>query len=187
MSDIKVLGMCGSLRKASYNRMALNVAVKILSAHEGIIYKEANLKELNIPMYDGDIEAQGFPAGVVELKRLVAESDIILMASPEYNHSVTPALKNAIDWLSRDVNTLDKKWAVLFGVSVGVYGTVRGQAHLRQILAALNVYTLPQPQVLIKNSEQAFLPDASLSDKMVEKGLNKLITDTIAMVRKVKG
>lgn len=187
MSDIKVLGMCGSLRKASYNKMALSVAAKMALTYEGVKYTEANLKELALPIYDGDIEAQGFPPGVVELKRLVADSDIILMASPEYNHSITPALKNAIDWLSRDVNVLDKKWAVLFGVSIGVYGTVRGQMHLRQILAALNVYVLPQPQVLIKNSEQAFLPDGSLSDKMVEKGLNKLIADTIAMVRKVKG
>lgn len=177
MKKIRVLAISGSLRKDSYNRKALKIA-KNIATKLGAEVKEADLKQLNLPIYDGDIEAKGFPQSVKKLKKLVEEADVLLIASPEYNRSISGALKNAIDWLSRSNNSLDNKVVAIFGASTGNFGTLRGQNHLRQILAALNVFILPQPQVFIPLAHEAFSPNGSLKDKKIYKRLDNLIQQT---------
>lgn len=113
---IKVLVISGSLRRDSFNRKLLNVAKK-MAAELGAEVSEADLKELSLPVYDGGIEAQGMPESVQKLKAAVEATDVLLIASPEYNHSISGALKNAIDWLSRGENSLDGKLAAIFGAS----------------------------------------------------------------------
>ena len=122
---LKVLGISGSLRKYSYNRKALQIAKKIAS-DLGAEVSEADLKELNLPIYDGDIEAQGLPESVKKFKAAVEVNDVLLIVSPEYNYSISGALKNAFGWASRGGNSFDGKWAVIFGVSPGAFGTLRG-------------------------------------------------------------
>lgn len=186
MSQLKAVALSGSLRKDSYNRKVLQIAKKIAAEH-GIDVLEADLKELALPLYDGDIEDKyGLPEPVKKLKDLVENADIVIIASPEYNHSVSGALKNAIDWLTRTNNSLSKKVAVILGVSSGIYGTVRGQNHLRQILTALNVYIVPQPQVLIGPADTAILPDGSLNNPKTQELLESLIKKTIEFTTKLK-
>jgi chromate reductase, NAD(P)H dehydrogenase (quinone) len=177
-NNLKVLAICGSLRNESFNRKVLQLAKKIASEFASSV-DEAVLKELNLPLYDGDIELAGFPESVLKLKSCVEQSNIILIASPEYNHSISGALKNALDWLSRGKNSLNGKTAAIFGASTGLFGTIRGQAHLRQILSALNVAFLPQPQVFIRSAKDAFDDDGSLKDKLIEKQLKELIKNSI--------
>lgn len=185
MPQLKVLGISGSLRRDSYNRKALQVA-KRFAADAGAEVSEADLKELALPIYDGDIEAQGLPDSVVRLKAAVAAADLLLIASPEYNHSITGALKNAIDWLSRQGNSLDGKVAAVFGASTGVFGTARGQYHLRQTLAALNVTVIPQPQVYIGRAAEAFQPDGGFQNPKTAALLQRLITQALKVAGQVR-
>jgi chromate reductase, NAD(P)H dehydrogenase (quinone) len=183
--QLRVVGFSGSLRKESFNRKALQIAKKF-AVEAGTMVEEIDLKELSLPLYDADIEAKGFPESVQILRRAVETADVVLIASPEYNHSISGALKNAIDWLSTGKNTLDGKIAAIFGASSGLFGTVRGQFHLRQILAALNVFLVPQPQVFIRSAREAFDQDGSLKDKRVQDQLKTLINKTLHLAKALK-
>jgi chromate reductase, NAD(P)H dehydrogenase (quinone) len=184
-TDIKMVAISGSLRLDSYNRKALRVAERFAS-EAGASVEEVSLKELNVPLYDGDIEARGFPESVQKLKSVVESSDVLLIASPEYNHSISGALKNAIDWLSRGKNSLDGKTAAIFGASTGLFGTMRGQVHLRQILAALNVTMVSQPQVFIRLANEAFNSDGALQEVKLHNQLKELINKTINLSTALK-
>jgi len=182
MEKIKILGICGSLRKDSFNRKLLQNAISFVKEYD-VEIEELDLKGLNLPIYDGDIEAMGFPESVIKLKGAVEKADVLFIASPEYNSSISAALKNAIDWLSRGKNSLDGKVAAIFGATPGIFGTVRGQLHLRQVLAALNVYFLPQPQILIRNAEEAFDKNGNLIDSKAHNKLKELIKKTIEFAK----
>jgi chromate reductase len=126
------------------------------------------------------------PDPVLRLKAAVEAADILLIASPEYNHSISGALKNAIDWLSRGKNSLDGKVAAIFGASTGVFGTARGQYHLRQTLASLNVMVIPQPQVYIGNAADAFLPDGAFKNPKTAEILHRLVARALKTAGQVK-
>jgi chromate reductase len=126
------------------------------------------IHELNgIPLYNDDIEAAGAPPSVVQLRDAVRRSDALLIATPEYNHGVPGVLKNTIDWLSRPPrdNALNGKVAALIGASLGMTGTARGQAQLRQALGATNTYALLQPEVLVAHAHEKFDGDGRLTDQ----------------------
>ncbi len=182
---MNVLAMSGSLRKDSENRKALQIA-KRYAAAGGAKVEELDLKTLNLPIYDGDLEVNGLPDSVKTLKRAVEAADVLIIASPEYNHSISGALKNAIDWLTRENNSLAGKHAVLLGVSVGLYGTVRGQAHLRQILAALDVMILPQPQIFIGPAASAWDASGRLADTTIDSRLQALVKKTLETAEKLR-
>jgi len=179
MGELKVIGICGSLRKGSYNKKLLKYAIK-LAGEMGVQVKEIDLKELNLPLFDADMELKELPENVKKIKKEVEESHVRLIASPEYNYSISGVLKNTLDWLSRGgKNSLNSKIAVLMGTSTGPFGTVRGQTNLRQILACLNVMVLPQPQVLVPFADTAFNPDGSLTDEKTKTILKRLLTTTL--------
>jgi chromate reductase len=182
---LKVLGISGSLRGESLNRKALQVA-KRFAVELGAQVDEIDLKEIVLPIYDEDVQAAGFPEPVQKLKEAVENSDVILIASPEYNYSISAALKNAIEWLSRGKNSLDGKVAAIFGASGGPFGTLRGQFQLRHILTSVNVYTVPQPQVFIRSARDAFLPDGTLADKELENQLKSLVTKSLWLASALK-
>jgi chromate reductase, NAD(P)H dehydrogenase (quinone) len=140
-SDVRLLGLSGSLRRASANTAALRAAAEL--APDGV---EVVLHPLDdVPLYHGDVEArEGYPPGVVALRRAIAGADALLLASPEYNWSTTAVLKNAIDWASRAPDApLDGKPAALLSAAGGS-GGARAQAHLRDILAHNEVDLLDQ-------------------------------------------
>jgi chromate reductase len=146
---------------------------------------EADLKELALPVYDGDVEAEGVPAQVTRLKTMVEAADVLLIASPEYNQSIPGGLKNAIDWLSRGRNSLDGKVAAVFGASPGLLGTARGQIQVKYVLGVLNVTVIQQPQVYIRQADQAFKPDGSLKDPKTTALLQKLVERALLVSRKL--
>lgn len=183
MTKLKVLGICGSLREGSYNRKLLKVAAEFAASY-GAEYSEFDLKKTPLPVYDGDIEDSGFPDNVNKLKSAAKACDVILFASPEYNHSIPGGLKNALDWASRGGNSWDNKIAAIFGASGGVFGTVRGQLALRQTLTCLNILVLPSPQVFVGNNTAAFNEDGSLKDKKTEEILKQLIEATLKEAEK---
>jgi len=133
---MKVLGISGSLRRDSYNSALLRAAAERLPAGVELVEYE-RLRE--IPPYDADIEEEGTPAVVEELRQAVREADAVLIATPEYNHSIPGQLKNALDWVSRPAgkSALMGKPAAAIGASTGMFGAVWAQAEVRKVLGAL--------------------------------------------------
>lgn len=184
MSQLKVIALCGSLRKDSYNRKALAIAKKI-ATDAGAEVTEFDLRELNLPMYDGDVEAKGFPESVQKIRSAAEQAHVFLFATPEYNASTSGALKNAIDWLSRAPKMLPGKVAAVFGATTGMSGTVRGQMHLREILADTGLILLPKPVVLIRSAATAFTEDGQFTDPKTHASLKELIEKTLDLAKKI--
>ncbi|KAL2898213.1 NAD(P)H:quinone oxidoreductase [Bienertia sinuspersici] len=148
---IKVAAICGSLRKSSFNRGILRAAMKMCSETiiEGIEMENIDITEL--PMINVDLVVNGeFPPIVEEFRRKIREADAIFFASPEYNYSVTPLLKNAIDWASRPPNA----WADKPAAIVSVEGSGKcGQYHLRQIGVFLDIHFINKPEFFLNGVE----------------------------------
>ena len=184
-APIKVLGISGSLRAGSFNRMALRAAGEL--APEGIIFETCEIRE--IPMYDGDVEATtGLPDSVKEFRAKIHAADALVIATPEYNASISGALKNAIDWASRPPQQpFDGKPIAILGTSPGALGTVRAQAHLRQILANLNGLVLVQPNVMIGGAGQRFDASGTLTDEATREFVRGLMAALLVFTRKMRG
>src|SRR4051812_31446671 len=133
---IKILGFCGSLRAASYNKAALKVADEVKPADMTLELAEIG----DFPLYNADIQAKGFPAPVERVAAQLKATDGILWVTPEYNFSISGALKNAIDWLSRMTpQPFDDKPVAIFGAAAGALGTGRAQYDLRKMCVFLNM------------------------------------------------
>jgi chromate reductase len=177
-----VVGFAGSLRRGSYNRALLRAAKELAPPSLHIVIHELD----GIPLYNEDLEAAGAPLTVVQLRDAVRESDALLIATPEYNHGVPGVLKNTVDWLSRPPrnSALDGKVAALIGASLGMTGTARGQAQLRQALVATNTYALLQPEVLVDRAHEKFDAGGRLMHQATRdllEGFLKRFTDLIAL------
>jgi chromate reductase len=179
---LHILGIAGSLRRASYNRAALRAAAALLPPDAALETFELD----GIPLFNEDDEKSP-PARVLELKRRVRAADALLFVTPEYNYSVPGVLKNAIDWASRPYG--DSAWtgkpAAIMGASVGNLGTARAQYHLRQIFVFLNVLVLQQPEVLIANASTRFDKDGTLSDEPTREHVRKLLASLVAWTRRL--
>lgn len=175
----------GSLRRESFNRKALQIAKNIVT-ELGANVIELDLKTLDLPVFNADLREDRFPDSVVKLKDEIKKADVLIIATPEYNHSIPGPLKNAIDWASDQTNPFEGKIAAIFGASIGLYGTLRAQLHLRQVLTALNVDVIPQPQVFIRSAKEAFQSDGSLADQQITKQLRLLIEKTLILARQKK-
>lgn len=133
---MRVLGITGSLRRDSYNHALLREAAERLPAGAELVEFE---RLAEIPPYDADLEAEATPDAVAELRQAMREADAVLVATPEYNHSIPGALKNALDWASRPAgqSALTGKPAAVIGASTGMFGAVWAQAETRKVLGAL--------------------------------------------------
>lgn len=159
-SPVRVAFMSGSLRKGSFNtKLVRFVAGQIRGA--GVETEEISLADLDLPLMNEDLEKQGLPAGVLELKQRLIAADVLLMASPEYNGSLSPALKNAIDWASRPregeapLACFKGKVGGLLAASPGKIGGLRGLRHLRQILTQIQVIVHPN-EFALGSAHEAF-------------------------------
>jgi chromate reductase, NAD(P)H dehydrogenase (quinone) len=133
---MRVLGITGSLRRDSYNHALLREAAERLPAGVELVEFE---RLAEIPPYDADLEAEETPAPVAELRQAMREADAVLIATPEYNHSIPGVLKNALDWASRPAgqSALTGTPAAVIGASTGMFGAVWAQAETRKVLGAL--------------------------------------------------
>lgn len=151
----KIIGISGSLRKGSYNSALLRAAKELLPG--GMTLEIADIS--SIPLYNGDVETTHFPESVLALREKIAKADGILLATPEYNYSMSGVLKNTIDWLSRPVSNsvvLSGKPLALMGASQGMMGTARAQYHVRQSVVFLDMHLLNRPEVFISFANTKF-------------------------------
>jgi chromate reductase, NAD(P)H dehydrogenase (quinone) len=156
---ITLLGICGSLRRSSLNRALLTAVGETLP--DGATLRQ--WESLDFPIFNSDV---GDPTSITDLKRAVTESDGVVFAVPEYNYSIPGGLKNAIDWLSRppSQSPLRGKPCGLIGAASGMSGTIRAQAHMRQILLYSDSPCLSQPEVLIPRAQDRFDAEGNLTD-----------------------
>jgi len=168
---LRVLAFAGSTRRDSFNRKLVRLAAT--GAREaGAVVSEIDLADFRLPLFDQDEEAeQGKPERAAALKRLFVDHDALLIASPEYNGSLTGVLKNTIDWVSRSDDgettpllAFRGKAVALMSASPGVLGGLRGLVHLRAILGGLGCIMLPE-QVAVPMAREAFDTGGGLSDQ----------------------
>lgn len=171
-SGIKVLGIAGSLRKGSYNVAALREAARL--APVGMTIEVAEIAE--IPLYNEDVYAAGFPTAVDRLREQIRAADALLLVTPEYNYSMPGVFKNVIDWVSRPPEQpFAGKPAAIMGASPGRLGTARAQYHLRQSLVFLDVRVLNRPEVMIGAAHKVFDEGGNLTDESTGKFVGELL------------
>lgn len=183
MEKVHILGIAGSLRKASYNRGALRAAQLLVP--DGAKLELFDLK--GIPPYNQDDDPRP-PAAVVELKARVRAADAVLFSTPEYNYSVPGVLKNAIDWASRPYG--DSAWSgkpvAVMGASIGMLGTARAQYHLRQSFVFLNMLPVNQPEVMIAYAAERFDGAGNLVDDGSRELIRQLLANLVAWTRQLR-
>ena len=175
----KILAFAGSTRAASYNKLLVKVAAAGARA-AGAEVTYVDLYDLPLPLFDEDLEAkEGIPENARKLKELMVAHDGFLIASPEYNSSVTAVLKNAIDWVSRPAPgepglvAFTDKVAVIMSTSPGGLGGLRGLVHLRSILGNINVFVLPD-QKAIPQAFGVFNADGTMKDPKQQESVENL-------------
>lgn len=181
-TSIHVLGFSGSLRKGSYNSALLREATALLP--DGMTLELFDLALLTL--YNYDVEQEGWPAPVQHFRARLAAADALLIASPEYNFSVTGVLKNAIDWASRPPESpLNNKPLAMMGAGGG-FGTLRSQMHLRDIVLHNNMHPLTRPQVLVSRAYEKFDADGRLIDDKSRASIRDMLAALLAWTRHLK-
>ena len=187
MSDsgsLKILGISGSLRASSLNTAALRAAAGLAPA--GMSIELCDIGDL--PLYNEDLRAQGFPAPVQRLRERIKAADGLLIATPEYNYSVPGVLKNAIDWASRPPEQpFDGKPVAIMGASPGALGTARAQYHLRQCFIFLNGHVLNKPEVMIAGAGAKFDAAGNLTDAATRDFLAAMLVTFKAWTERMRG
>lgn len=181
---IHILAFAGSLRRESYNKKLLQAAYELLP--NGMSMECFDLAPL--PFYNADVEAQGTPQTVMQFRERMRAADALLIATPEYNYSITAVLKNAIDWASRaipDPSPLDDKPVAIMGAG-GRGGTVRAQMHLRDILIHNRNYVVVSPQIMLARAHEYFDRQGRLHDEAVRARIARLLDALADLTRRLK-
>lgn len=189
--EARILAFAGSTRRDSYNKRLARIAARGAES-AGALVTLIDLADFPMPLFDEDLEAaQGPPEAALRFKTLLASHDGFLIASPEYNSSITAVLKNAIDWASRSAAgeppliAFNGKTATIFSASPGALGGLRGLVHLRSILGNIGVLVLPD-QIAIPRAFDAFEPDGRLREEKLQTGIERLGATLASTIQKLK-
>lgn len=173
----KIIGLSGSLRKASYNAALLRAAIELAPTH--LTIEAGSIRD--IPLYDGDVEAEsGIPAAVAELKDRIAAADGLLLVTPEYNGSIPGVFKNAIDWLSRPSSDIPRVFGMkvvgVIGATPGPAGTRLSQTAWLPVLRQLGTHPWFGKSLFLAGAGQAFDEGGKLTDPKMQ----QLLRDYLA-------
>ncbi|HEY2276613.1 MAG TPA: NADPH-dependent FMN reductase [Steroidobacteraceae bacterium] len=181
---IKLLGISGSLRRASYNSALLRTATRLMPSEATL--EVASIR--GIPLYDGDVEAQGIPAAVSELKEAVAAAAGVLLVTPEYNNGIPGVFKNTIDWLSRPNSDVRRVFAgrpfAVIGASPGGFGTILSQAAWLPVLRTLGTQFWSGGRLQVARAATVFDEAGNLKDPSVETQLKQFLAGYLAFVQR---
>jgi len=180
MKPVRLLMFSGSARRGSWNQRLVEVAAKKAS-ELGAEVDVINLADFDIPLYNQDLEAEAFPPAVRDLRERMIAADGILLACPEYNGSITPLLKNVIDWTSRPQENVAEglvayqgQVAALMAASPGGLGGMRGLVHVRAILSGIGVTVIPE-DLAVGSAYQAFDEDGGLAEEQLSQRLENVV------------
>jgi len=182
-----ILGIPGSLRKASFNAALLRAAAEL--APSGVRLEIASIA--GIPLYDGDMEeAEGVPASVDELKARVAAADGLILATPEYNNSLPGVLKNAVDWLTRPPSDIPRVFrgrpVAVIGATPGKGGTILAQSAWLPVLRTLGTLPWFGGRLMVSNAGQVFDATGRLTDDSVRKQVADFVAGFAAFAARTK-
>ncbi|WP_213685394.1 NADPH-dependent FMN reductase [Roseicyclus sp.] len=183
MSELTLLGICGSLRAASWNRKLMHEAARLF---DPAVFIHANLR---LPLYDGDLEELGIPTEVELLAQQIRDADAVVIVGPEYNKALSGVLKNALDWVSRAKGGpwRDKPVAIM-SAAAGRAGGERSQMTMRHAMSPFRAHVLPGPEVLIATPEREFDANGRLTNDRAQALLAELMGDLrAAAVRRAAG
>jgi chromate reductase len=182
---LRVVAIAGSLRAASYNRGLVRAAQDV--APRGLTITIRDLAP--IPLYNADVEAQGDPQSVAQLKADMREADALLIAVAEYNYGISGVLKNTIDWLSRppERSVLRGKPAALMGASPSMAGTARAQLQVRQTFVYTQTWVMPPPpEILVAQAQEKFDARGQLTDEDTRARLRTLLEALVTWTQRCR-
>lgn len=181
--EMAILGFAGSLRKDSYNKALLRVAVEL--APKKVKFEVFDLE--GIPPFNQDLENK-MPQRVKEFKAKIKAADAILIVTPEYNYSVPGVLKNAIDWASRPYgdNAFEDKPVGVMSASTGMLGGARAQYHLRQTFVFLNAHPLNRPEVIVPFAYEKIDEKGKVTDKKAREKIKELLDALVAWTERLR-
>jgi chromate reductase, NAD(P)H dehydrogenase (quinone) len=179
----RVVAFSGSLRRGSYNSAALRAAQKLAPA--GMSIEIISLE--GVPLYNEDVKQVGFPPAVNDLRSAVRGADGLLLSTPEYNHSFSGVIKNAVDWISRppDQPFQDKPLAIM-SASPGFTGGVRAYVALRQCFGYLDAKILNTPEVLIAQANQRFDEAGDLTDEATRQIIGSMLANFAGWIERIR-
>lgn len=182
---ISVLAFAGSLRRKSYNRALVRAAREVAPPEIEVTTFALD----GIPLFNQDVEADGFPERVREFHQAIASSDALLIATPEYQHGIPGVLKNAVDWASRPPRkaAILRKPVAIMGATPGMWGTARAQSQLRQALVYNGCPMVLQPEVLVSNAGDRFDDEGRLIHKATRKFIGQLLEALVDLTRRHAG
>jgi chromate reductase len=177
MNQLDIVGLCGSLRAGSLNRMVLKLAAE--AAPEGMRLEAVEIRD--IPLFDGDVMAKGFPDSVAQLRERIRRADGVVIATPEYNFSIPGVLKNVLDWVSRgEDQPFAFKPVAIVTASPGPLGGARVQYDLRKVMLFMNAQVLAKPEVFIGGAAGKFGPEGICTDETTR----KFVSDQMAALQR---
>ena len=187
----KILAFAGSARQESFNKKLIKIAVDG-ARKAGAEVTLIDLRDYPMPLYDQDLEAkEGLPENAKKIKQLMIDHQGFMISAPEYNSSITPLLKNTLDWASRKASPDETaliaykgKAAVLMSASPGALGGLRSLVVLRSLLGNIGVLVLPA-QKSIPQANQAFTPDGTLKDGKQQEEVFKLARELVDIIKKL--
>jgi chromate reductase len=186
----RILAFAGSTRRDSYNKKLIKVAADAARAAGGEVTL-IDLADFPLPIMDEDLEKEGTPENALKLKKLFLENDGLLISCPEYNSSITPLLKNVIDWVSRpqpdepSLAAYIDKVATLMAASPGGLGGLRGLVHVRDILENIGVIVLPD-QRAVPRAFQVFDEAGNITEEGIRKGVEGLGRSLVEFLQRLK-
>ncbi|HYE77190.1 MAG TPA: NADPH-dependent FMN reductase [bacterium] len=183
-TPLSILGLSGSLRTGSYNRAVLRAIIEL--APEGVAVADYDYGDL--PLYNGDLEAAGFPPSAQAFKDRIEAADGLIIVTPEYNRGMPGVLKNALDWGTRPggKNSFLRKPVMVTGASPGWQGTIRAQEQVKDFAIHLGMYLLPMPEVHISVVSEKVNADGVLTDEGTRESLRKMLGVFAEFVRRFK-
>ncbi len=181
VQKIKVVGISGSLRKKSFNTALLREAKAL--APDGMEIEIFDI--IDVPLFNADVEAVGDPAAVKAMKEAIRAADGVLFATPEYNHSTSGVLKNAIDWASRGKDSPLVGKPVTFMGTGGIAGSSRAQMHLENIFVETRSYSMSKPGVILPFARTQFDADLHLLNDDVKVSVKKHLEAFVIWINKV--
>jgi chromate reductase, NAD(P)H dehydrogenase (quinone) len=179
-----VLMICGSLRKGSFNRALMN-ALPALAPADMKLTEAPSFR--GFPLYDADLQAEGFPPDVTALADAIRAADAVIIIAPEYNYSIPGALKNAIDWVSRlPDQPFKEKPVAIQSATGGPLGGARMQYHLRQAMIFLNAFSFGTPEIFVGQAPTKFDEKLELKDQITKKLVAQQLAGFAKFIERVK-
>lgn len=175
----KIVGISGSIRNVSYNKALLNYVDDI--SKNNFIFEIVDISKL--PLFNEDLENK-LPKEVEILKDKMKDADAFIIASPEYNQSISGVLKNALDWLSRgDLRVLHDKPLAIMSASPSMFGGVRAQPELKKICATFNMDIVNKPEVSVIESYKRIDQDGNITDQFTRDSIDLLVTELLKKIK----